>query len=392
WAHTVYGEELAAARRKTRETKAKVDNELLGGDPEALRRSTLNSLVPLKKKSIVSHGAGSEDVQKKSVVLHGAGSEDVQDPLLPPLRQVRHIKSISKRARVRHIKSISKRARVAAERLDADFGGLLSEHAKREAFTLLVDHLTVDVMGLVSAFQLRGEGPGAFKEGSEEAALLKLHLENNHQRDLYRMSPETEAALLKLHLKNNHQRDLYRMSPETEAALLKLHLKNNQLREVLVAAAPGISLAGLAAATAPLLGAWVDNSRRTILRWLAASVAQEKWEPAGGEDSQGYSVSLVDIFSSLEAAAQTFSRLKMGAVASVRALFLSMLSEVVQEYIHAMQAIASMEEDLRAAKAAKIASKEEDLRAAKAAKNARAAAVMGIERRGGGLGVRALRP
>ena len=98
--------------------------------------------------------------------------------------------------------------------------------------------MTVDVLSLVAAYHLRGRASEAFafREGSEEAMLLKLHLRANH------------------------------------------------LRAAAAGWAPRVQADGLATATSPVLADWIDKTADNMARWIRQATAAERWVPAAGAE------------------------------------------------------------------------------------------------------------
>jgi hypothetical protein len=81
-----------------------------------------------------------------------------------------------------------------------------------------------------------------------------------------------------------------------EQVLLKLHHRTNLLIQTIREIDGSVELTGLATATAPVLKAWVDNTRKTILRWMISATSQESWERSS--EASHHSVSVVDVFAS----------------------------------------------------------------------------------------------
>jgi hypothetical protein len=89
--------------------------------------------------------------------------------------------------------------------------------------------------------------------------------------------------------------------------LLKLHHRTNLLIQAIKELDSSVELTGLATATAPVLKAWVDNTRKTILKWMTAATAQESWERSS--ESSHHSVSVVDVFASAHQVRNNASKL-----------------------------------------------------------------------------------
>jgi hypothetical protein len=81
-----------------------------------------------------------------------------------------------------------------------------------------------------------------------------------------------------------------------EQVLLKLHHRTNLLIQTIREIDGSVELTGLATATAPVLKAWVDNTRKTILKWMISATSQESWERSS--EASHHSVSVVDVFAS----------------------------------------------------------------------------------------------
>jgi len=194
----------------------------------------------------------------------------------------------------KHVKKVVKRASVMVQRMQTHFGQVLPPTALQQALTDLVSMVTVDVLSLISAYHLRGQGVRAFQEGSEEAMLLRLHLRANH------------------------------------------------LRQVVSQVMPEVQTDGLATATAPLLAEWIEKTFDNIVRWIKQATNVDKWQPAAGPQLGGPSSSLIDVFSAAEHAVNTFLNLRMAAQVSLRLKFLNLIQNVCTRYLgvlkeHALQ-------------------------------------------------------
>jgi hypothetical protein len=202
------------------------------------------------------------------------------------------------------LKRLCKQCGIFSRRFVDCFGGVLSVNILRAGLNRLVDLVALDVVSVMAAYHAQsidkgGVSPSAFEDGSEEQMLLKLHR------------------------------------------------RTNELRRILAELFPGIDVAGLAGATAPVLKAWVDKMGRNIGSWIDSATMNETWTPA--IEGTFHSVSLVDAFASAQQAAQTFAALRMGTQASVRTAFLESLGEVCTRYIFIMREAAAKEHAARAA-------------------------------------------
>lgn len=206
-----------------------------------------------------------------------------------------------------HVKKLCKRCLRVILGLHENFSRVLPPGAEQRAVEHIIDILTVDVLSLIAGYHIRGLGPHAFEEGSEEARLLQLHL------------------------------------------------KTVEIRKTLVEVMPGLHLGGLATATAPVLAAWVESTSGVLGKWMDSAVKLDSWEPAAGGTAGSWSSSLVDVFSSAEGAVRTFAQMRMGAVLSVRKAFLEMIGQVCTRYLKSLQDVAKVEHLQRQQEAERLA-------------------------------------
>jgi len=202
----------------------------------------------------------------------------------------------------KHVKTVVKRATDMVQRLQTHFGQVLPPAALQRALTDLVSMVTVDVLSLISAYHLRGQGCRAFQEGSEEAMLLKLHL------------------------------------------------RANSLRQIVAQVMPQVQSDGLATATAPLLSAWIEKTHDNIVRWIKRATSVDTWQPAAGPELGGPSSSLIDVFSAAEHAVNTFLGVRMAAQVSLRLKFLELIQNVCTHYLGVLKEHAQEEHASNAAR------------------------------------------
>jgi len=209
---------------------------------------------------------------------------------------------------VKHLKKVCKRCEQMIVRLHENFAPVVPWESELSALEALIDLVTVDVLSAIAAYHVRGASRDAFEDGSVEAMLLKLHL------------------------------------------------RINSLRRMLVELQPSIRCDGLATATGPVLSAWVEKTRENIFRWMDKSMALDQWVPVALESGNGYSSSLIDVFSSAENACRTFVTVRMGALPAVREAFLELLGDVCIRYVEIMNQEAEKEQ-AAAAQAKKLSTK-----------------------------------